>query len=367
VLASIIIIAHNAAGHLDDCLGSLFRQTFPAGEFEVIWVDSRSTDGSAATVRERYPAVRLLELGENLGYRRGTNAGAALARGRYLVVLNQDTRLDREWLARLVSAAEADSGVGIVAPKILMFDQPETVNEAGNTLHFSGLYGSRGLGEPSSAYDRPETLATMAGCSFLIRRALWRRLEGFSDDFDQLDIGWHSSYEDVDLAWRAQLLGFRVVFEPRAVMYHKYTSKGLADFRFGSYEWGRALVVARNYHLHTLILLSPLLAAIEAGSWLYALAKGRSSLEAKSRATGWLLTHPGALRRMRRRVQAERALPDRPIIERMSPRIGVTHVLSGGRGPSLAQRALDLTFMAYYRFLLGALALIEGTKSPSAG
>jgi len=363
MLASIVVIAYNAANHLDDCLGSLFRQTFPAGEFEVIWVDSCSSDHSAQTIRERYPQVRVLALEHNLGYRRGINAGAALARGQHLVVLNQDTLMDREWLAQLVAAAEADPGVGIVAPKILMYDRPEIVNEAGNTLHYSGLYGSRGLGAHSSVYNRPETLATMSGCCFLIRRALWLRLGGFSEDFDQLDVGWHASYEDVDLAWRAQLLGYRVLLNPQAIMYHKYTSKGLVAGRFGSYEWGRALTLARNYQVRTLILLAPLLAAIEVGAWLYALSQGRASVAVKLRVTSWLLTHLSEVRRMRRRVQAQRAVTDRAIIERMSPRIGVAHVMAGAHSPGLAQRAFDLVGARYHHFLLGALALLGDTGS----
>jgi len=257
--------------------------------------------------------------------------------------------------------------VGIIAPKILLFDRPDLINEAGNTLHYSGLYGSRGLGAPAYRFDEPEQIAAMSGCCFLIRRDLWLRLGGFSEDFDRFDTGWHASYEDVDLAWRAQLAGYRVVYCPRALMYHKYTSKSWRGERFCSYEWGRYLTLLRNYEGRTLALLLPLLVALEAGAWLFAFLGGPKALRAKAGVMAWLLRNRGEVMAMRRRVQAMRRVGDRTIVARMSRQIRVTHVLPASLLARLGQRAADGGFAAYHGFLTLGLRLLERPLLASEG
>jgi len=199
----------------------------------------------------------------------------------------------------------------------------------------------------------------MSGCCFLIRRDLWRALGGFSEDFDQLDTGWHASCEDADLAWRAQLMGYRIVYCPRSVMYHKYTSKGMIPPRFCSYEWGRSLFLLRNLQLRTLFILLPILAALEAGAWFYALVKGRPWLVAKVRIAHWLLTHGGQVREMRSRVQKTRKVGDRAIMRRMSCRIRLAHVMRPGRLTRFLQWGLDGGFGVYYHLALLGLALLD--------
>ena len=107
-----------------------------------------------------------------------------------------------------------DDEIGMVTPMILLAEHKELVNSAGNTLHFSGIYGPRGKGDPKQQHETRQILAAVSGCCFMIRRDLMQRLGGFSTDFDQLDVGWHASFEDVDLGWRAQLSGYRIEYVP---------------------------------------------------------------------------------------------------------------------------------------------------------
>jgi len=336
--------------HFDECLRSIFDQD--RGDLEVIWVDSASTDGSPEAIAARFPQTKILALSDNAGYRRATNVGARQAQGKYLVICNQDTRMDRTWLSAMIRCVEADPSIGIVAPKILLADRPQTINEAGNTLHYSGLYGSRGLGAPSTDYDVPEILATMSGCCFLIRKDLWDELGGFSEDFDQFDSGWHASYEDADLAWRAQLLGYTVLYCCSATMYHKYERRGVPPARFCSFDWGWHIVAIRNYRALTLFLLLPMLAGLDLATWLYAMVRGPAWLAAKCRVAGWLLTHVADWRQMRQRVQSMRRIGDLPIVRRMSP------VLSQG-GSGWMKRIAGSLSAFYFRFLLCALRWIE--------
>jgi len=350
---SLVIPGYNALEHFETCLDSIYSLDFQ--DFEVIWVDSASTDHSVQRIRTQFPQTQIVALQFNAGYRRAANIGAREAQGRYLVICNQDTKVENDWLGQMVTSAETDAAVGIVGPKILMYDDPDIINEAGNTLHFTGLYGSRGLGAPATMFNVPEVIATISGCCFLIRRALWEKLGGFSEDFDQFDTGWHASYEDVDLAMRAQLLGYKVVYCPQALMYHDYESKGMIPERFCSYEWGRYLFILRNYELKTLILLIPILVALELGSWLYAVAKGRPWLMSKIRVMNWFMRNGVLLNTMRSRVQSMRVVDDRVLVARMNSKIRLTHVMSQNYFTQLLQSVLDIFFGMYYRLLLAGL------------
>ncbi len=354
---SILILGHNANVHYQECLNSIFCQTFQ--DFEVTWVDSASVDNSVQKIHAKFPKVKIVALTTNAGYRRAANIGAHYATGNYLVFCNQDMRMDRNWLAQMVECVDADWTVGIVAPKILMYDNAQVINEAGNTLHYAGLYGSRGLGASAAEYSISELMATMSGCCFLIRRNLWLEMGGFSEDFDRLDTGWHASFEDVDLAWRSQLAGFIVMFCASALAYHKYESKGMISSRFCSYEWGRYLVVLRNYELRTLILLVPLLACLEMGTLFYAVQKGVPWLLAKARVIRWFITNARQLGQMRHQVQKMRRVRDTVIVKRMNSTIDIFHVLSNRGFSPLLQNAWDIISRAYYRILLFSLGAQE--------
>jgi GT2 family glycosyltransferase len=322
---SVVIPAHQALAHYRDCLSSLFAQTFR--DFEVIWIDSASTDGSLQRVREEFPDVRIIALESNAGYRGGTNAGCAEARGDLILVANQDVRFDERFLAALDDAARRHAEASIFAPKVLLFDDPAQINEAGNTLHFSGLYGSRGLGAPASSYAEETPLATMSGCCFLIRRSAWEEAGGFSRDLELFVSGWHASYEDADLAWRVRLAGHAIAYIPSAMMFHKFERKPLSAARFRSYVWGRWMTLARNYRVSTLVIIAPVLLLIELGMLAFALRQGFASTQFK--IAFWMLRHGRLILGRRRAVQATRRVTDAVILREMAATIDVSHRVRG--------------------------------------
>ncbi len=358
VTASIIVQGYNAMAHYEACLQSILEQDMD--DFEVIWADSASTDGSREEIQTRFPQVKIVAFDSNIGYRRATNAGACQAQGKYLVICNQDTYMHKSWLSAMICCMEASPHVGIVAPKILLADQPDRINEAGNTLHYSGMHGSRGLGASAADYSVPETIATMSGCCFLIRRDLWIELGGFSPDFDVFSSGWHASHEDVDLAWRAQLLGHTILYCPSSVMYHKYKQRGVPPARFCSFDWGWRLTILRNYELRTLAFLLPAVAALDLATWLYSLARGPAWLAVKLRVTAWFLTHACELGQMRHRVQSGRRISDLPIVRRMSPTLARS-------GAGWVKRMADVLSCLYFRLFLGLLRLTEKDETGVSG
>ena len=221
---SIIIPHWNGRHHLEACLTSLRRQTYP--HFEVILVDNGSSDGSQTYVRDTFPEVRLLELGHNHGFTGACLAGYATAVGDLILLLNNDTEAHPTWLAELVAGLERHPQAGSAVGKILLFDQRDTFHTAGDFCRLDGRPGNRGVWEKDEGqYDREEYVFSGCGAAVAYRRTALQEV-GFLDD------RFFFSCEDVDLGWRLNLAGWRVVYVPTAVVYHKLkaSSSPLASY-----------------------------------------------------------------------------------------------------------------------------------------
>jgi len=240
-LVSVIIPNWNGQHHLPVCLNSLRQQQF--GAFEVILVDNASTDGSQQLVRERYPEVRLLELAKNYGFASACNAGIRVAHpaAQFVALLNNDTESDPGWLKAIVEAFDTQPAVGIVASKMMLFDQRDHFHSAGDFVRIDGTPGNRGVWQlDQGQYDvEEEVFSACAGAAAYRRRML--------DEIGLLDEVFFFSCEDVDLSWRAQLAGWRVLYVPQAVVYHKLKATGGSIT--GSYFDGRNFLylIAKNY------------------------------------------------------------------------------------------------------------------------
>lgn len=214
---SIIIPNWNGAAHLPDCLEALRTQTFR--EFETILVDNGSTDASLTLLAERYPEVKVLALGRNLGFTGACNAGLQAARGEVLVLLNNDTAAQPAWLAEVLAAFARHPDAGLVASKMLLFDRRDTLHTAGDIFKTDGTPGNRGVWEKDQDQYPEGPVFSANGGSAAYRRSLLDQIGRLDDDF-------FFSCEDVDLAWRAQLAGWTAVYAPRAVVYHKLSASG---------------------------------------------------------------------------------------------------------------------------------------------
>ena len=208
---------------------ALRRQTFP--DIEVLLVDNGSTDGSQAYVREHFPEVRLVELAENRGFTGACNAGWAAAQGEFILLLNNDTEADAGWVAAVVAAFHRHPRAGIVASKLLLYDRRDHFHSAGDYYRIDGLPGNRGVWQQDvGQFDSEELVFSACGAAAGYRQTMLAEIGFLDDDF-------FFSCEDVDMGWRANLLGWEVWYVPTAVVYHKLKATGGSET--GSYYDGR--------------------------------------------------------------------------------------------------------------------------------
>jgi len=217
-LFSVVIPNWNGLRFLSVCLDALARQTY--SPVEIIIVDNASTDGSQAFLRENYPDVILIELLENRGFTGACNEGMAAARGDIVALLNNDTEVHEGWASAVVEAFDRYPDVGIIASKMLLFEKRDTFHTAGDGFTIDGRPFNRGVWQKDEGqYDQEDYVFSACGGSSAYRRALLDEVGFLDDDFFFL-------MEDVDLAWRAQLAGWRALYTPYAIVYHHLSATG---------------------------------------------------------------------------------------------------------------------------------------------
>jgi GT2 family glycosyltransferase len=295
-LVTVVIPNWNGAAYLPACLDSVRGQTY--ANVEVVVADNASTDGSPELLRDDYPEVRLVPLPENRGFTGAANAGIEMARGEIVVLLNNDTEVEPGWLGAVVGAFGQHPEAGMVASKMLLYDQRDRFHTTGDTYSLGGLPGNRGVWEKDEGqYEAEDYVFSACGGSAAYRRAMLEQIGPLDADF-------FFSCEDVDLGWRAQLAGWRCVYVPGAVVYHHLAATGgdvTASYYNGrNYLW----LIAKNYPGPLLRKYWPRILSTQARIAWEALKAWRGEA-ARARLRGilhGLLTLPGALRK-RRRIQ----------------------------------------------------------------
>jgi GT2 family glycosyltransferase len=207
---SVIVINWNGRQHLQACLDALAAQQ--GVDFETLVVDNGSTDGSAELVRAQFPAVRLVALADNRGFAGGNNAGAREARGRHLVFLNNDTVAEPGWLAALRRAVD-EPGFALATSRVVYMHDPAVIDSAGDgVLQWGGAFKRfHGTRAPEAAQSGE--VFGVCGAACVVTRSVFEELGGFDEHF-------FVSHEDVDLSYRARLLGYRCRYAADAVVRH---------------------------------------------------------------------------------------------------------------------------------------------------
>ncbi len=308
-LISVVIPNWNGAHHLPVCLESLRRQTHP--RVEVIIADNGSSDESLELLARDYAEVRTLALGENRGFTGACNAGMRAAQGEIVVLLNNDTEVAPRWLEEVAAAFQRHPGAGIIASKMLLFDQRDTFHTAGDFFRVDGTPGNRGVWQKDTGqFEREEHVFSACGGSAAYRKTMLDQVGLLDDDF-------FFSCEDLDLAWRAQLSGWRCIYAPRAVVYHKLSATGggvTASFYDGR---NSIYLLVKDYpgdlwrtHWRAILRAQLRITAEALRAWRGEAARARL----RGQLTG--LLHVPRMLRKRRAVQRSRTV-DRAYLERI--------------------------------------------------
>jgi GT2 family glycosyltransferase len=243
-LISIITVNLNGKDYLKGCLDSIKNLNYPKDKIEIIVVDNGSDDSSVDFLSSNYPEVKIIKNSTNLGFAVANNQGARLAAGEYVAFLNNDTRVDENWLVELLRQVYEDEEVVCAGSKVLSIDG-RTLDFAGGMINFEGkgFQVDYGLEIEKDIHDQPIFLPFANGGAMLVNRKVFFEAGGFDEDF-------FSYYEDVDFGWRLWVLGYRVIFAPKSVVYHIHhgTSKIFSEDKLRFLKERNALYsVFKNY------------------------------------------------------------------------------------------------------------------------
>ncbi len=234
---SVVIVTWNGLRHLERCLPALLAQRLEAGDtFEVIVVDNASRDGSRehlARLADQDHRLRVLLNDLNYGFAGPNNRAFDAACGAFIATLNNDAPPEAGWLAALLDAVRRDPHTGSVASRMVFDHAPDIIQSAGIAIDRAAIAWDRLVGQPASAAgtEIEEVFGASAGAA-LYRTAMLRELGGFDSRFFMY-------LEDVDLAWRARLAGWKAVYAPNAVVRHAHSASAVEGSPFKLWHLGR--------------------------------------------------------------------------------------------------------------------------------
>lgn len=316
---AILIASYNGRAYLAECLPSIFQSSYSDIVQKVFIVDNHSSDGTREYVRDNWPHVRLIENDYNAGYAGGNNIGLEvilreMPSAEYLLLLNEDTVVEPNFLSALVARLSQDKFLGCVQPRIMLFHDRERVNSLGNVIHFLG-FGYSGYSNCTwtSITDFQRSINYASGACVLLRMSAIKKV-GLFDSFMFMYL------EDLDLGWRLKLAGIGSELVPESVIYHKYEfSRGMKHYYY--FERNRLWIILKNYKIATLAVIFPAWFIMELGQLLRASMRGELGI--KLSTYGFFLVPKNffSLMRARRSTQALRTVPDKQIIKHFSGKI----------------------------------------------
>ena len=298
----VVVVTHDNENDVAESLGSLVSQT--GIDMDLFVVDSGSTDHTVDEVRSFFPRARILEMGHNIGFAGGCNQGLIQPLPEIVAFVNPDTWSDTEWLARAVADLDSNSKAGSIQPRIMLRDSRTKLNSRGNEANILFFGWPEGYGEECPDPGAVRRISFPSGCAVLFRREVLETTKGFDPVYFMYG-------EDLDLGIRSFLLGWDVLYSPRATIYHKYQYRESA-FKFFLLERNRLLTMLKVYRVRTIVLMFPLLLASELAIIVKAIKE--KWFGEKLRSYGSVLVHVGYLRRARKEVQSTRVRSDSELI-----------------------------------------------------
>lgn len=217
---AVVILNWNGAKLMEEFLPSVVDYS-PAELAEIIVADNGSTDVSVDMLKEKFPAVRIIQLDKNYGFAEGYNQALKQIDNEYTVLLNSDVEVTPGWLDAPLAAMEADSTIVAAQPKIRAQRNKDYFEYAGAAGGYMDIYGypyCRGrllhvVEKDEGQYDTPADILWATGACLFIRTTIYKEVGG-------LDAGFFAHQEEIDMCWRLRSRGYRLVCTPQSVVYH---------------------------------------------------------------------------------------------------------------------------------------------------
>ncbi len=211
-MQKVTIVIPNLDGiqYLDACLCSLRTQSMQ--DFSVILIDNGSEDGSADFIKTHYPEVQVRRFKKNMGFCRAVNEGIRMSSTPYVILLNNDTICESTFVEEMVRAIERTHGFSCAA-KLVMMQDPERMDDAGDFYCALGWAFARGKGKPAAGYNREYRIFSSCAAAAIYRRDVLEKIGLFDEEL-------FSYLEDIDVAYRARIAGYDNYFAPKAVVRH---------------------------------------------------------------------------------------------------------------------------------------------------
>lgn len=282
-----IIPNYNGIQYIRDCLDSLKNQSMK--DIHIIVVDNASEDSSADIVEKEYPEAELVRLSSNFGFCRAVNEGIKRTKTDYLILLNNDTKADRDFVKELYECIDAHDNTFSVASKMLQMSAPDKIDAAGDLYCALGWAFSLGKDRKASRYNKDSVIFSACGGASIFRKSVFEQI-GY---FDEL----HFSYlEDVDVGYRARIMGYENRFCSRAIVYH--AGSGTTGSRYNPFKVRIAArnswyVVFKNMPLLQLILNFPLILIGFGIKAVFFIAKGYGREYLSGMKRGYLMCTQG--------------------------------------------------------------------------
>src|SRR3989344_4765293 len=250
-LVSIVITNWNGKDHIEECLTSLLKQSYK--NYEVIFVDNGSTDGSVEFIKKKFPKIKLIQNKKNNGF----------------------AKADNNWLNELVIAAEKYPEIGMFSSKMLFYNNPKIINSRGLKLFYDAKAVDDGFNVLDSKEKVKDVFGPCGGASFF-RKKLIEDIS-FNNEFYDEDFFIYS--EDLDVAFRSRLKGWKCLYIPTAIIYHKHnaTAKKVPDLALYHYTKNKIFIIIKNYPLALLIKYSLVILLRQLISLIYYILKLRFS------------------------------------------------------------------------------------------
>ncbi len=328
-LLTVVIISWNTEDYIWDCIRSVLHSDYP--NLEIIVIDNASSDNTKSHLpigSRNYPIKTIIN-DRNYGCPYAENQGIALAKGKYISIICGDSKVEPAYFSEIVKIMEADSTIGAVGAKMLVMNTPyKKIDSVGEYLNQYGLLEQRHAGQEidQGQFEEQTEIFGIKGAGLTARVDVLKEVGGFPKDYFMF-------LEETDTCWRIWLAGYRIVFAPKAIIYHatstsinKHPEKDYLVKYLGTRNY--IYTCLKNYGLKNLLCIMPCHILMWLGVACYMLLNGRFRHSwYVFKGVSWSLFNIGYVLKNRKQPQEIRRVTDKEIMLKIMRKVSLMHLI----------------------------------------